>query len=36
MLGSLSRFGDGEIPLSGDGVDELRAFFATWRVELTE
>jgi hypothetical protein len=36
MLGSLSRFGDGEIPLSGDGVGELRAFFATWRVELTE
>lgn len=36
MLGSLSRFSDGDIPLAGDDVDELRAFFATWRVELTE
>jgi hypothetical protein len=36
MLGSLSRFSDADIPLAGDDVDELRAFFATWRAELTE
>jgi hypothetical protein len=36
MLGSLSRFSDGDIPLAGDDFDELRAFFATWRAELTE
>jgi hypothetical protein len=36
MLGSLARFGDGEIPLSRDGIDGLRTFFATWLVELTE
>ena len=36
MLATLDRFTDSEIPLPDDSsTDELRAFYATWRSELT-
>ena len=35
MLATLDRFTDDEIPLpDGSSVDDLRAFYATWRPEL--
>ena len=36
MLGTLSRFEDGELPVPGDRVSELRSFFASWAVELAD
>ncbi|MEU4449007.1 nucleotidyl transferase AbiEii/AbiGii toxin family protein [Actinosynnema sp. NPDC050801] len=36
MLGTLSRFEDGELPIPGDRVPELRSFFANWAVELVD
>jgi hypothetical protein len=36
MLATLDRFTDDEIPLpDGSSVAELRAFYSTWRSELT-
>ncbi len=35
MLATLDRFTDDEIPVpDGSSVDDLRAFYATWRPEL--
>lgn len=36
MLGTLSRFDDSELPIADDQVYELKAFFATWAVELVD
>ncbi|MBB5955888.1 hypothetical protein FHS29_002469 [Saccharothrix tamanrassetensis] len=36
MLGTLSRFEDGELPIPGGRVSELRSFFASWAVELVD
>lgn len=36
MMATLDRFTDSEIPVSdGTSVSDLRAFYATWRLELT-
>jgi hypothetical protein len=35
MIATLDRFTDDEIPVPTDSVAELRAFYATWRSELT-
>ena len=36
MIATLDRFTDGEIPVpDGSSAAELRAFYATWRSELT-
>lgn len=34
MLGSLSRFGDRDLPIALDEVPALRRFFAVWAAEL--
>jgi hypothetical protein len=34
MMDSLNRFHDGEVPVAGDQVDELRGFFRQWADEL--
>jgi hypothetical protein len=36
MLGTLSRFEDGELPFPSGQVSELRSFFASWAVELVD
>lgn len=36
MLGTLSRFDDSELPITDDRTGELRAFFATWAIELAD
>jgi hypothetical protein len=36
MLGTLSRFDDKELPIARDQVSDLKAFFATWAVELVD
>jgi hypothetical protein len=36
MIATLDRFTDGEIPVpDGSSAADLRAFYATWRSELT-
>jgi hypothetical protein len=36
MIATIDRFTDGEIPVpDGSSAAELRAFYATWRSELT-
>ncbi len=35
MISTLSRFADMDIPLPGEPVSELRAFYRTWHSELT-